>query len=58
VPSGIQDSQILSRPEILMCLSGDCVDRKISSGSSGALFEKSESSDRSSRGRQSWRQIR
>jgi type IV pilus assembly protein PilY1 len=58
VPSGIQDDQILSRPEILMCLSGDCVDRKISSGSSGALFEKSESSDRSTRGRQSWRQIR
>jgi type IV pilus assembly protein PilY1 len=58
VPSGIQDDQILSRPEILMCLSGDCVDRKISSGSSGSLFEKSESSDRSTRGRQSWRQIR
>jgi type IV pilus assembly protein PilY1 len=58
VPSGIQDQQILSRPEILMCLSGDCTDRKISSGSSGALFEKSESSDRALRGRQSWRQVR
>ncbi|HKU15856.1 MAG TPA: PilC/PilY family type IV pilus protein [Steroidobacteraceae bacterium] len=58
VPSGIQDPQILSRPEILMCLTGDCTDRKISSGSSGSLFEKSESSDRALRGRQSWRQVR
>lgn len=56
--SGVQDDQILSRPEILMCLTGNCVDRKLSSGSSGELYEISEVSDRASRGRQSWRQIR
>ncbi len=56
--SGVMDGQILSRPAILTCLDGSCPDRKLSSGSGGTLFEISEASDRASRGRQSWRQLR
>lgn len=53
------ENEILSRPESLLCLSGDCNnDRLLSSGSSGRLNEEAVRSIGGIWGRQSWRQIR